>query len=280
MIHDNSCRRTIVHQSASIPRSRTKTYLTPFRHRRDSWRVSREDTSRRRLRVQGRRDAVKKPGIGIRLARIPHHDAAEAVERGRIVDDGLEVGHRLVPAPGGFRARRDADVDPHIGVLGRPMRPGVPALEVEVILLGRALGEAVQTAVVVVELHPDRVEEDCFVEHGAHGRVREHALRGRGEVVFLQGVGRVVLAQLVRERRHVPNRRFEVEVEAVDDGVAEWTQNFGAVGCRDRPEGVPEQLGAGDGCGLALETPAVVGGAAEGQEDRLSEALAGFDVLP
>lgn len=70
---------------------------------------------------------------------------------------------------------------------------------------------------------------------------------------------------------------FEVEVEPVQTDIAERTQSLGAVLLG--AEGLPDQLCAIFGVGVGLETTLAVGGASDGQQDRLSLLLAGLDVL-
>lgn len=72
------------------------------------------------------------------------------------------------------------------------------------------------------------------------------------------------LAEAVSEGGHVGRWRLEIEVEAVDYGVA---------------EGLSDGVCAVYGVGLGGEAAFGVGRAADGQEDGLSLALAGLDFL-
>ena len=69
---------------------------------------------------------------------------------------------------------------------------------------------------------------------------------------------------------------FEVKIETVDDGGAERAEGGGGTlrGAEHRPEGVCPEESLGGGGESALS----VGRAAEGEEEGLSEGLAGFDV--
>lgn len=118
------------------------------------------------------------------------------------------------------------------------------------------------------------------------GRVGEDALRRRCQVVFLRSeapLGYRVWAcihqptELIGEWCHVRRFGLEVEVESIDDRVAERTMRLGAR--VDRPKGVPDYLGGGFGSIGRGKSPFAVCCSADGEEDGFSFRLAVFDVM-
>lgn len=85
--------------------------------------------------------------------------------------------------------------------------------------------------------------------------------------------------QRARKRRHVGRRRLKVHVKPIDGREAERAEDFRRGGGWWGPEHVP-QRGCPGGCfGRGGEAAFGVGCAAEGEEDGLSEGLAGLDVF-
>lgn len=227
--------------------------------------------------VQSRPDSVEETAGSVGLAGIPDHDTAEAGEALGVLDNGSKAGGGLEAGAGRSRAARSTDVDLHIRVLGDVLGPVVPGLEVEVRLRGGAGSERLQTAVVVVELHPDGVKGNGAVEHGVVRSIGVGALRRGSQVVLL---GRVLVhqrAELVAKGRHVGHRGLEVEIEAINHSVAKRTvdRRVGSHGSK----GLPDHVRAGNGGFLTGETTFAVGGASDGEEDSLSQRLARLDVL-
>jgi len=124
----------------------------------------------------------------------------------------------------------------------------------------------VRAAVVVVELDRHEVKvnglQQCIV-----GEVWVRALRrNRQEIGLVPFLGRHVhvAAQLRREGHHVLDLGLEIEIEPVDDGLAEGTED-GAL-CNRAKHG-PDYVCPFFGLGGRDKAALIVGRAADGEED-------------
>lgn len=112
--------------------------------------ISREEL--RRSTSQPRLDGRDKPFIRICLRGIPHHNTAKAIEALAVVGDLLEFVRIHVSAACATRVRGRPDDDLCVRVFGRLLRPLIPRVEVEVLLLVGVGLERVQAAEIIVEL--------------------------------------------------------------------------------------------------------------------------------
>jgi len=124
----------------------------------------------------------------------------------------------------------------------------------------------VRAAVVVVELDRHEVKvnglQQCIV-----GEVWVRALRrNRQEIGLVPFVGRHVhvAAQLRREGHHVLDLGLEIEVEPVDDGLAEGAED--GAPCNRAKHG-PDYVCPFFGLGGRDKAALIVGRAADGEED-------------
>ena len=123
------------------------------------------------------------------MAHIPHHDTAEAGKCLAVGNDVGECGARLVAGASGALVGWDAEEDLDVLVGRGLLSPGVPGVEVKVVLSGRALDVGLETAVVIVELHPNEIEGDGIVKHGSVSSIWIGTLGSCTEVVRLAGIG-------------------------------------------------------------------------------------------
>lgn len=135
--------------------------------------------------AQVRSDTRNETIVGISLASIPDHDTTKARESSGVLENRLEGRGREVSGSGGTSVTGNTDEDLDVWVGGGVFGPGVPSLEV-VVVLGAGSGDViVDSAVVVVELDPDGVEADGTVEHLVIGSIGVDTLWSGGQEVFL-----------------------------------------------------------------------------------------------
>lgn len=91
--------------------------------------------------VQSRSDSREETAVSVGLTGVPDHDATEAGEALGVLDDRSQARDRLVAGASRSGPTRNTEVDLHIRVLGDVLGPGVPGVEVEVLLRGGAGSE-------------------------------------------------------------------------------------------------------------------------------------------
>lgn len=220
-------------------------------------------------------NTVNEACVGISLGSIPHHDTAEAGESGGVINDRLEGGSRQVTRAGSTSVSRDTKNDLDIFVLGGVLGPLVPGVKVEGSLRAGARLEALNTAVVVVELNPDSIKGNNTVKHSIVSSIRVGTLRGGGQEVFLAGIGVHEAAKLVAKDVHVGNSGLEVKVKSINNSITERTRGRVVGG---GTEGLPDRLSTSSGGIGAGEAAFAVGGTTDGKKNCFSLFLAGFDV--
>lgn len=127
--HTRQCRRDTRRAGGSSSRRRRSR-----RSRRSRSRTHSRTSPQPRIRAQRRSHTAQKPTIGVNLAGVPGHDAAEGREPFRIRDDARQRIHRDVPASRGGGATRHTDEDLDVLIERDGLGPVIPGCEVEVIL--------------------------------------------------------------------------------------------------------------------------------------------------
>ncbi|CAL5032877.1 unnamed protein product [Urochloa decumbens] len=194
----------------------------------------------------------------------PQHDPAVVP---RPLHDRQHLRHqrrrRHVPAPRGARRRGQPQVH---GAPWQASRPGVPRAGERRHVPGTVAADGV-----VVELDVNSVEEPRPQRLPQHP-VRERALGRRRDPHLLLALFAVTL-QVPREVVVVLGSPvLDVEVDAVEHGVAEWP-DLGVAAQVDVPDVVGHGLGVGLGCeGVPAQA------AADGEEDKDLLGLAVLDV--
>jgi hypothetical protein len=196
----------------------------------------------------------------------PQHDAAVV---GRAFHRRQHLGRERVrvnePAARGVQRRREAQEHDRGRQARRPLLPRAPQ---RADVPGRVLARRV-----VVELHPHVVEQPRAERRG-EGRVRERALRRRGEHVRpAPRVAPVQRRQVPGEVVVVPGRGLDVEVDAVEHRGAERAGRAGAA-----EEAVPEVRGDALRVRRRGKVVAAERAAADAEEHLDDRRLAGRDV--
>lgn len=235
----------------------------------------------RRKLIQRCLDYMHITHVSPRLGGIPQRNTSKTSIFGHIGNDAARRRASHVTARRrNLRARRQRQEYLEVFIARLALGPCVPLAKVEAPVHVRVVPNPRPRAGcarrVVVELNEYCIKPGVG-ECCGQVRIWEHALRGCGEEVFFASVPARAVAQAKRKvLEMLRGRQLDVEVESVDDGVAERSVVGPAAA-----EGVPDLVGEGV-CGrLALEARVrflAAAAAADGDEDLLADLLAGFDV--
>ena len=122
---------------------------------------------------------IQEPGICVNLTHIPDHHARKARETFRVRNDSCKSRASFISSSSA-RISRYAEHDFDIWVQRNSLGPVVPSVEVEIILGARSYSERVDSAVIIVELHPHNIEIHRSSEHRSVCCVRVRTLWCRG----------------------------------------------------------------------------------------------------